>query len=209
MIQKNQNKQIIVLLFLLIFFAILNTNNTAFCEESVITEVTEQTSSGYDYKKIFFYTMGCVALGLLLYYAFQGDSGPENFNFSDITKTDIPNSIVKSAKVQEEVVTKLTVKDCYMQEWAHHINEHLANLTDQILPDFQAFNLDIPLFFHMWNTKLNAFYFVSNADLVKLYSLPSDSFVAFAHYQSPLYYQIITSGELISVIAKYNITNVL
>jgi hypothetical protein len=210
--KKLNNFNIYIILFLLYIF-ILNTNtNIVLCEEYIIPETTSNIESNYNYKKLFFYTIGFITTGLLLYYFFGNNNNPENFNISEEIYIYKKNAFGSSAEIcnyplseiQKEIISKLTVKDYYKIIGEKYVNTDFQDLSDKILTNFEVYNMDIPIF-HMSNFKLNTFYGVTEANLTELYSLPLDNLVAFGHYGMCSYYQLITVGDLIKLIATHNI----
>ncbi len=219
--KKLNNFKVCIIIFLL-YILIVNTNtNIVLCEESIISETVSniETNSNYNYKKIFFYTIGFITVGLLLYYLLEniddtGDFYPEDEDFSIIADVVLipkktgwvlnPNREPLTIADREWLESK-TIPDFYRIEDIEKINNTLENLTDRVLTNLEVFNMDIPIF-QMSNIEPNAFYGVTYANIYELYSLPLDSLVAFAHYNPSCYYQIITAGELIQLITKYNIT---
>jgi hypothetical protein len=219
--KKLNNFEMCIIIFLLYIFIINTNTNSVLCEESIITETVSnvETNSSYNYKKIFFYTIGIITVSLLLYYILEniddtGDFYPEDEDFSIIADVVLipkktgwvlnpnrePLTIADRAWIESN-----TIPDYYRIQDLEKINNTFENLTNRVLTDFEVFNMDIPIF-QMSNIEPNSFYGVTYANIYELYSLPLDSLVAFAHYSPSCYYQIITAGELIELITRFNIT---
>lgn len=196
--KKNENQ--IILIFLIIFFLIIFSTNISLCE-SISTEVitpTVEPEQSINYKKIFYYSMGIIVVIGLCYYFFT----PNN-DIPPVYDIKIPDVPVLKKHIYDAPIR--TLREIYDIVSPKSVNAHLQHLSDNIVVQHEAYNMDIPLI-AMSESKMNSLggsITQKNFDL--LYTLPGDSLVGFVHHTYTQYYQLITVEEFLALVEKFNI----
>lgn len=213
------NKEYTILILIITIFLFNLNNSVCLCSEIDIVSTLDNidnidkennTSSLWNYKKIFIYTVISIGILSTLYFLYYNKSSddPTFDSIVDIVPKDIP--------IQKEIIYGVkgeTAKMVYFDNAADvgSVNEHLSHVSDELFPKINVFNLDLPIV-SLSNTIKNKIDVINTSDhltLNEILALPPDSLVAFSHYTTYLnntYYQIMPISKLIEIIGEFNIT---